>query len=64
MGRSRRGGGAGGGGEEGRERRGGEDGLDTDNGDEYFSSLKARSRMTRKQRRPVLLFDIVRLPLI
>ena len=38
-------------------------GLGTDDGDEYFCSLKVHSLMTQIQRRTVLLFDIARLPL-
>ena len=38
-------------------------GLGTDDGDEYFSSLKVHRLMTQIQCRNVLLFDIARLPL-
>ena len=38
-------------------------GLGTDDGDEYFCSLKVHRFVAQIQRRTVLLFDIARLPL-
>ena len=38
-------------------------GLGTDDGDEYFCSLKVHRLVTQIQRRTVDLFDIARLPL-
>ena len=38
-------------------------GLGTDDGDEYFCSLKVHRLVTQIKRRTVVLFDIARLPL-